>query len=220
MGSGSNGLPALLQVAFRGSRKGRQPMQGEPRYSRWLAAFLLVSLPALGQDVGLPDKDTVGQVYKKPGYSPYAGRNFPTRVFWGDTHLHTALSLDGAAVGCRTGPDVAYRFARGEEITTSTGQAVRLARPLDFLVVSDHAEAFGGMGEIIKANPELMSDPQCKRWHDMILQGGDSAVQAMMELVGPGGALSDPAKMPAPLKDIGFIRSIWEPYVKAAEQFN
>jgi hypothetical protein len=190
----------------------------------WLVtlAALPLGLPrtALAQDGGVPDPKTIEQVYKKPGYSPYAGRNFPTRVLWGDTHLHTSVSLDAAAVGCTTGPETAYRFARGEEIVTSLGQSAKLARPLDFLVVSDHAEAFGSMPEVIKGNPELMRDPQVKRWHDMILEGGESAWQAMMEFVGPGGAISDGSKMPDVMESSEFIRTIWEPYVQTAERFN
>jgi hypothetical protein len=189
----------------------------------FVAAVVVAAVAApliAGQDVEAPSRELAAQLYQKPGYSPYAGRNFPTRVFWGDTHLHTALSLDGAAVGCRTGPDVAYRFARGEEVVTSTGQAVKLSRPLDFLVVSDHAEGFGAMGEIVKGNPELMRDPTLRRWHDLIAQGGDSAFQALMEIVGPGGALSDSSQMPDALEDQAFVRSMWEPYIQAAERFN
>ena len=69
-------------------------------------------------------------------YSPYAGRNFPTQVYWGDTHLHTGMSMDAGAFGARLTPDDAYRFAIGEELTSSTGLQVKLSRPLDFLVVA------------------------------------------------------------------------------------
>jgi hypothetical protein len=168
-------------------------------------------------DLGIVTKEDVAPLMKKPGYSPYAGRNFPTRVFWGDTHLHTALSLDAGAVGCTLGPDAAYRFARGEEVTTSTGQRAQLSRPLDFLVVSDHAEAFGSVVAIVKGNPSLMANPQMKRWHDMIRQGGDTAFKAALELL---GTVSDASKTPAEFKDKAFIRSIWEPYIKTAEKFN
>ena len=65
------------------------------------------------------------------------------RVLWGDTHLHTANSLDAAAFGNTLGPEAAYRFARGEEVVSSSGQPVKLSRPLDFLVVADHAEGLG-----------------------------------------------------------------------------
>ena len=54
-----------------------------------------------------------------PDYSPNVGRVFPNRVYWGDTHLHTSYSVDGGMVGCTLGPEEAYRYARGEEITGS-----------------------------------------------------------------------------------------------------
>ena len=76
---------------------------------------------------------------KSKGYSPYAGKNFPTRVLWGDTHLHTRLSLDARAFGATLGPEDAYRFACGEEITSSHGEQVKLSRPPDWLDVPDHS---------------------------------------------------------------------------------
>ena len=57
-----------------------------------------------GTDIGTFYKDEEAPLYKAPGYSPYAGRNYPTRVLWGDTHLHTANSLDAAAFGNTLGP--------------------------------------------------------------------------------------------------------------------
>lgn len=51
-------------------------------------------------DIGTLDKPTAEKVFpSKPLYSPYAGRNFPTRPFFGDTHLHTAASFDAGAFG-------------------------------------------------------------------------------------------------------------------------
>jgi hypothetical protein len=76
-------------------------------------------------------------------YSPYPAQDFPNRVFFGDTHCHTSYSADAGMIGNRLGPDDAYRFAKGETVTSSTGLPARLARPLDFLVVSDHAENLG-----------------------------------------------------------------------------
>ena len=76
----------------------------------------------------------------------YAGNTFPTRPLFGDTHLHTSQSFDAIAFGNFLGPEEAYRFARGEEVTSSTGQRARLSRPLDFLVVADHAENMGTHG--------------------------------------------------------------------------
>jgi hypothetical protein len=81
------------------------------------------------------------RIFKKPGYSPYAGRNFPTRVYWGDTHLHTNLSMDARAFGVTLGVEEAYRFARGDEVTATHGERVKLSRPLDWLVIADHVPA-------------------------------------------------------------------------------
>jgi hypothetical protein len=66
----------------------------------------------VGTDIGTLYPEEAAPLYKAPGYSPYAGRNYPTRVLWGDTHLHTANSLDAAAFGNSLGPEPAYRFAR------------------------------------------------------------------------------------------------------------
>jgi len=63
-----------------------------------------------------------------PQFSPYAGRNYPTRVFWGDTHLHTSISVDAGTMN-RVGQEDAFRFARGEEVTTTGGLRARLGRP-------------------------------------------------------------------------------------------
>ncbi len=77
-----------------------------------------------------PD-DLLSHDYTGRSYSPYAGRNFGTVPLWGDTHLHTSNSFDAGAFGNRLTPEDAYRFARGEEIVSSTGIAVKLSRPLD-----------------------------------------------------------------------------------------
>ena len=67
-------------------------------------------------------------------YSPYANRKYPTHVYFGDTHHHTANSGDAFMDGDRLGPEDSYRFARGEQVTSSSGVPVKLSRPLDFLV--------------------------------------------------------------------------------------
>lgn len=90
-----------------------------------------VLTPAMAQDIAI-DKDNVSIGKKK--YSPHLNRGYPQRVYWGDTHLHTAYSTDAGMIGNYLGPDEAYRFARGEVVTSSVGVRARLVRPLDFLV--------------------------------------------------------------------------------------
>ena len=103
------------------------------------AAAAGVAVPVLAQvqtDVGTLDKEQAAKAFpSKPPYSPYAGRDFPTRPFFGDTHTHTSFSMDAGAFGARLGPADAYRFGKGQEVVASSGQRVKLSRPLDFMVV-------------------------------------------------------------------------------------
>ena len=127
-------------------------------------------------DVGTLDETSAKQAFpERPPYSPYAGRNFPTRPFFGDTHVHTSFSMDAGAFGCRLGPADAYRFAKGQEVTASSGQRARLARPLDFIVVTDHSDGFGFFPQLLGANPELLAYPQGRKWYDMINSGHGAA---------------------------------------------
>ena len=99
-------------------------------------------LSALAQEFTTEQEDTDAVLAPKDFY-PYAGRNSPVRVFWGDTHLHTMVSVDAGTMNRLTQED-AYRFARGEEVRTTHGLRAKLSRPLDFLVISDHGEMYGG----------------------------------------------------------------------------
>ena len=189
-------------------------------------AFALVSLvlgifaqPAAADYAGSVQKEDVKGVFKAPGYSPYAGRNFPTQVYWGDTHLHTNNSLDARAFGVTLGPEDAYRFARGEEITTSHGERIKLSRPLDWLVVTDHSDAMGAMKEIVAGNPDLMRNPMLKDWHDRINQGGDTALAATMEVIETFAGISG-KQIPEIVMDKDFVGSVWERYIETAEQYN
>ena len=109
-------------------------------------------------DIGTLDKATAAKAFPaKPPYSPYAGRTFPTRPFFGDTHLHTSFSMDAGAFGARLTPRDAYRFARGEEVTASSGQPAKLSRPLDFLVVADHSDNMGFFPDLFAGKPEMLA---------------------------------------------------------------
>jgi Protein of unknown function (DUF3604) len=163
----------------------------------WAAATMAaLALPVLAQEAvttpqgerqavgitGTFDRAAAEKARRQPSYSPYAGRNFPTRPFFGDTHLHTAVSFDAGAFGARLGPPDAYRLARGEEITASSGQQVQLSRPLDFLVVADHSDNMGFFPELLAGSPAVLADATGRRWYNMIQsgQGADAAVEMIV----------------------------------------
>jgi len=161
----------------------------------------------------------VKKQFKGSGYSPYAGKNYPTKALWGDTHLHTNLSLDARAFGVTLTPEDAYRFARGDEITTSHGEQIKLSRPLDWLVVADHSDAMGAMDEVIKGNPNLLKDSKVKDWHDRLAKGGDSALSATMEIIETFAGITG-EKIPAVLGEEKFVRSVWERFLDTADKYN
>jgi hypothetical protein len=181
------------------------------------------ALPAAAEDrlttdVGTLDKDSAEKVFPaKRAYSPYAGRNFPTRPLFGDTHLHTSFSMDAGAFGARLGPADAYRFAKGEEVMASSGQPAKLSRPLDFLVVSDHSDNMGFFPQLLAGNPAMLSDPTGRRWYDMI-QSGHGA-DAAIEIIVAFSQGTFPAAL-ASLPGTPAYESAWRETIKAAEEAN
>jgi hypothetical protein len=172
----------------------------------------------LAQDAGQHDAEQVGKAFPtKPPYSPYAGRAYPTRPLFGDTHLHTAFSMDAGAFGARLAPADAFRFARGEEVTSNTGQPVKLSRPLDFLVVADHSDGFGLFPMLVGADPAVMGDPQGRKWHDMITSGQGAA--AALDIIRNFGA-GTISKAFFPVPGTPAYRGAWQLAIKAAEQAN
>ena len=114
-----------------------------PKTLALATALLTLPIAVLAYDIGSTDPEVLKELYPGATYSPYAQRSFPSKVYWGETHLHTGLSLDAGLFGNTTGHDTAYRLARGEQVTSSTGQPLKLSRPLDFLVITDHSDMMG-----------------------------------------------------------------------------
>ncbi len=153
-------------------------------------------------------------------YSPSAGRKYPMHVYFGDTHHHTANSGDAFFAGNRLTPEDAYRFARGEEIVSSSGVPDRLSRPLDFLVVSDHAEGLGVGYEVYAGNPALVGDPAVARWQKMLKAGGKEAKDAQNELTSAQaqGTLPKPLTDPAIVGPV--VKTVWQAYTATADKYN
>jgi len=183
-----------------------------------LPLLLLVPLTVTAQVPAGPDtRETLAGQYTGKAYSPYAQRGFPTFPLWGDTHLHTANSMDAGAFGNRLDIDDAYRFARGEEVIASTGQPVKLSRPLDWLVVADHSDNMGFFPDLLAGNPELLADPTGKEWYDRI-QSGDG-VSVALEIIGMFSQGEFPeAMMYTP--DNPLYKNMWRKVIDTAEEYN
>src|SRR5688572_4775739 len=167
-------------------------------------------------DIGRVDPSTAATRFKAPGFSPYAGRNYPTRVYWGDSHLHTAMSLDARTAGNTLGPEEALRFSRGEEVVSATGVPAKLSRPLHWVVVADHSDAMGVMNEVAAGNPQLLTDPQVKQWHDAIKAGGEVGLKAAYDVV----SVLSTGKIPPVMLDPKLTRSLWERQTAIMEKYN
>ena len=167
------------------------------------------------------EESEASKLYPGKTYSPYAQRAFPSQVYWGETHLHTGLSLDAGLFGNTLMPEDAYRFAKGEEIRSSTGLPVKLGRPLDFLVVADHSDMMGIAIDIKKGSPNIVADPAGKRWHEAFVQGGQAAGEAAFELIQSFAQFKVPEKMLADYSPGSApFASVWETIVAAAEKYN
>ncbi len=187
------------------------------RVSRYLApiAFLIVNaMPVAFAQDAVPSKGDVSKAHGTQEFSPYAGRSFPTRVLWGDTHLHTAVSVDAGTMN-RIGQEDAYRFARGEEITTTHGLRAKLSRPLDWLVISDHAEMYGLMPQLLAGDPGILATEQGKRWYGELKSGDrDRIFNTAMEIV---AALQKPEP---PFSSDALVRDAWREYTALADRYN
>lgn len=145
-------------------------------------------------------------------YSPNLTADYPDRVYFGDTHLHTSYSVDAGMIGDRLGPEEAYRFARGETVTASLGHKARLRRPLDFLVVADHAESMGLAPLVINRDPLALNDPVGKKLIDLVAAGdieGAYRLQARERNQGRPVLHQDAIRRP-----------VWERITAAADRYN
>jgi hypothetical protein len=173
------------------------------------SALALLPLFAMAQELGprgdLPDVE----------YSPYLQEDFPNQVLFGDTHLHTSYSADAGLVGATTTPDDAYRFAKGEEVISSNGIPARLRRPLDFLVVTDHAENLGLPAALSENDPVLTDTEWGAQMAEIVSPGTEESMIAGYEFwMEATFAGKDP------LAGTPFGQTMWERVTEAAERHN
>ena len=179
------------------------------------------AIAAAQHDAGMPQMEDISELYPGTAYSPYAKRSFPSEVFWGETHLHTGLSLDAGLFGNTLDHEDAYRFARGEEVVSSTGLPVKLSRPLDLLVITDHSDMMGVAADIQAGTPNILAIPEGKRWHEAFKKGGQEAGKAAFELIQAFSQFEVPEKMVSDYSPgSSNYTNIWERIIDEAERFN
>jgi len=173
-------------------------MYGKLRFIAYVPEFILMILAVTAGTSQAQEyhhsEEAVIENLGKTEFSPYVGRTYPPRPLWGDQHLHTQISVDAGTL-CRLSQEDAYRFARGEEVTSTTGVRAKLSRPLDWLVISDHKVG--------------------KRWYEMLNSGDKETMFAtVMEII---GALSKPDP---PFESDNAVRNAWQAYIALADRYN
>jgi hypothetical protein len=132
---------------------------GRPRVARFVGflATLIFCLPTLAQE-----------------YSPVLNQTGATNLYWGDLHVHSNLSPDAFAFGnSKLPPDAALKFARGAQVTANNGMKARLQRPLDFLLVADHAEFIGIFPKLVAGAPDFLETDLGTQWQKLLLKNGN-----------------------------------------------
>ena len=185
------------------------------------ATLLPLPVAAMASDMGTPDPEVIKGLYPGKAYSPYAQRTFPSQIFWGETHLHTGVSLDAGLFGNILGHEDAYRFARGEEITSSTGLPVKLSRPLDWLVIADHSDMMGIAFDIQRGAPNIMANPKGKEWAEGFQKGGEAAGKAAFDLITNFSQMTIPEELVKQYSPGSSVyNSLWDDITRTADKYN
>lgn len=173
------------------------------------ALVCLIAPPAFSQGDNHVSEDEY-EVPKVP-YSPYANDYYPQNAYFGDTHLHTAWSADAGMAGATLGPEEAYKVSRGEKIQSQAGGPIKLLRPLDFVVVADHAENLGLSDYLQRGDPLVRQSETGRRWADMMKEG--NGYDAFIEWVDGNGRSEDKIDSPE------MMASVWEQVIQNAERY-
>ena len=185
-----------------------------------LAFFLTLSpVFAAPQDLGEVTVQDFEEVKESPAgdrvYSPYVGRDYPDQVLFGDTHFHTNLSFDAGLIGTKLDMHAGFRFARGEEVISNTGQRVQLVRPLDFLAITDHAEMIGLAPMLRSGDPLLLADPWGKSAYERFNAGVEGRMNLFQEVIRLGTV-----ERVNPFSSDAAMRSIWKQFVETADTYD
>lgn len=160
--------------------------------------------------------DAIAVVPGERNYSPYPGADYPSNVYFGDTHTHTSYSADAGMTGTALGPEEAFKFAKGETVVSNMGVPARLEVPLDWLVVADHAEGLGLAPLLTRSDPDVLKDPLGQELYELMALG---TVDGMSQAFN----LFTKTKMDGTntlVKQPELFRPAWEDIVEVSEAAN
>ncbi len=142
---------------------------------------------------------------------------YPMRAYFGDTHVHSGWSADAGLDGAILSPEDAFRFARGEEVKSNTGQMAKLKRPLDWIVITDHSDGMGTISEVFAGNPEMIADPFLKQMYEAMHGNDEEKSRAvLLEAINR----QSNGTLPKQIMNPKWMVSAWERTVKIADKYN
>ena len=175
------------------------------------------SLLALAGCDKKPGEATTSTATATTGTAAATEAAYPEHAYFGDTHVHTGWSADAGMDGAVTSPEDAFRFARGDTVKSNTGQDAKLARPLDWMVITDHSDGMGTINEIRAGNPKMISDPFLKRMYEVMKSGDEAAAsKVVLELIN----LQSTGKLPKQVLDPEWMVSAWNKTIAIADKYN
>ncbi|MFU7527441.1 DUF3604 domain-containing protein [Qipengyuania sp. ASV99] len=188
------------------------------------AAWLVLATGTAGVLGGCSSEPAPSAAQSGDGTDTVELAEFPDRPYWGDTHLHTDNSIDAFGFGVRLGPEDALRFARGEEVTATTGAQAQLARPLDFLVIADHSDGLGATRRLYDA-PRwyvewVIGDETVLRWYDMMHEGPEGSQRAIAELITAAANGTLPESFSDPETAREGTQDIWSTQLGLLDRYN
>ena len=154
-------------------------------------------------------------------YSPYSNEHYPDNVYWGDTHVHSNLSYDATLMeNIDLSQANAYEFARGDTVTAHNGMKVRLHRPLDFLVVADHAGNLGVWHSINNDDPALLKTENGKRLHHLLKVELKDDRKKALEFMAEGDDRGAKITFAQLIQNKAYHQTIWRRVTETADQYN
>jgi len=154
---------------------------------------------------------------EKKSYTNASSEN-ATDVYFGDSHIHTVMSMDAAAWGTTQTPNDSYRYAKGEEITSFKGWKTQLTRPLDWTVIADHSDGYDFYNMVKNGDPIILKEELGRQWNKLLTEGGEAnnrfVADDLIKRFGGGD------EMPWDVSDPALLAPGWKTTIAAAEKHN